>query len=264
MARGLAVRPALLSTSDQRAARRLWPIAGTGAPQSGVEFRTGRGASGRGRGQDALWGDMLELDVHNESGEVTGSVQFDESILGEKVRKRLLQQVVVAYLANRRQGTSSAKTKAEVAGSGKKPWKQKHTGRARAGSKRSPIWTGGGVAFPPKPRDFRKSVTKSMRRQALKSALLSKFRDEEVTVVEPLVFDAPKTKRVASMLKALKIDGTCLLAIKGHSAMLHKSSRNVPKLRVLVAGDLNALDVVNHRRLVLTREVIENLAEVVR
>ncbi len=207
---------------------------------------------------------MLELDVHNENGEVTGSVRFDESILGEKVRTRLLQQVLVAYMANRRQGTSSAKTVAEVKGSGKKPFRQKHTGRARQGQRRSPIHVGGGVAFPPKPRDFRKHITKSMRRQALKSALLSKFRDNQVTVIEPLSFDAPKTKRVASMLKVLGIGESCLLAVRGHSPLLHKSSRNIPKLRILVAGDLNAFEVLGHGRLVLTREVVENLAEVVR
>ncbi|MHC5053389.1 MAG: 50S ribosomal protein L4 [Planctomycetota bacterium] len=207
---------------------------------------------------------MFELDVHNEDGEVTGSVRFDESILGEKVRTRLLQQVLVAYMANRRQGTSSAKTVAEVKGSGKKPFRQKHTGRARQGQRRSPIHVGGGRAFPPKPRDHRKRITKSMRRQALKSALLSKFRDDQVTVIEPLSFDAPKTKRVASMLKALGIGESCLLAVTGHSPLLHKSSRNIPRLRVLPAGDLNALEVIGHRRLVLTREVVENLAEVVK
>lgn len=207
---------------------------------------------------------MLDLDVHNESGDVTGSIRFDESMLGEKVRLRLLQQVVVAYAANRRQGTSAAKTRSEKAGSGKKLYRQKHTGRARAGPRRTPVRVGGGVAFPPKPRSHRKGITKSMRRQALRSALLSKFRDSQVTVIEPLAFDAPKTKRVASMLKALGIDETCLLAVKDHAPVLHRSARNIPRLRLLPAKDLNALDVLAHRRLVLTREVVENLAEVIR
>jgi len=207
---------------------------------------------------------MFELDVHNENGDVTGSVRFDESILGEKVRTRLLQQVLVSYMANRRQGTSSAKTVGEVKGSGKKPFRQKHTGRARQGQRRANVHVGGGIAFPPKPRDFRQRITKSMRRQALKSALLSKFRDEEVTVIEPLSFDAPKTKRVASMLKALGIDESCLLAVKDHSPLLHKSLRNIPKVDVVTAGDMNALAVIGHGRLVLTREVVENLAEVVK
>ena len=207
---------------------------------------------------------MLELDVYNDRGEVTGSVRFDESMLGEKVRVRLLQQVLVAYAANRRQGTASAKTRAEVAGSGRKIYKQKHTGRARMGQERSPLRIGGGVAFPPKPRDYRHHTTKSMRRQALKSALLAKFRDKQVTVLEPPSFDAPKTKRVASMLKALGIGESCLLAVGGHSPILHRSARNIPRLRVLPATDLNALLVLGYGRLVLTREVVERLAEVVR
>jgi large subunit ribosomal protein L4 len=207
---------------------------------------------------------MFELDVHNESGEVTGSVSFDESMLGEKVLTRLLQQVLVAYMANRRQGTASAKTVAEVKGSNKKPFRQKHTGRARQGQRRSPIHVGGGVAFPPKPRSFRQRITKSMRRQALKSALLSKFRDNQVTVIEPLSFDEPKTKRVVSMLKALGIDESCLLTVNGHSPILHKSLRNIPQVRVLTARNLNALAVIGHGRLVLTREVVESLAEVVK
>jgi large subunit ribosomal protein L4 len=207
---------------------------------------------------------MFELDVHNESGEVTGTVSFDESILGEKVRTRLLQQVLVAYMANLRTGTSSAKTVAEVKGSNKKPFRQKHTGRARQGQRRSPIHVGGGVAFPPKPREFRQRISKSMRRQALKSALLSKFRDDQVTIIEPLEFDAPKTSRVVSMLKALGISGSCLITVKGHSPILYKSSRNIRKTSVMNAVNLNAYAVIGHGRLVLTRDVVESLAEVIK
>ncbi len=203
----------------------------------------------------------MDLDIRNEEGQVTGSVQFDESVLGDKIRPRLLHQVVVSYMASRRQGTASAKTKAECAGSDRKPWRQKHTGRARAGDRRSPLWRGGGVIFPPKPRDFRQHTTKSMRRQALRSALLSKFRDDQVTVIEPMTFDTPKTKRIVSMLKALGIDESCLMAVKQHDPLFHKSSRNVPRLQVCEARQLNALEVLSHRRLVLTREVVENLGE---
>jgi len=208
---------------------------------------------------------MLDLEVHNEKGEVTGSMQFDESILGDRIRPRLLHQVVVGYLANRRQGTASAKTKAQVAGSDKKPWRQKHTGRARHGDRRSPIMVGGGRAHPPKPKEWRQYTTKSMRRQALRSALLSKFLDKQVTVIEPLALDAPRTKRVASMLSALGVDrNSCLLATAKEDGMLWKSSRNIPRVRVMPARELNALDVLQSRRLVFTREVIENLAEVIK
>jgi large subunit ribosomal protein L4 len=208
---------------------------------------------------------MLDLEVHNEKGEVTGSVQFDESILGDRIRPRLLHQVVVGYLANRRQGTASAKTKAQVAGSDKKPWRQKHTGRARHGDRRSPIMVGGGRAHPPKPKEWRQYTTKSMRRQALRSALLSKFLDKQVTIIESMEFDAPRTKRVASMLSALGVDkNSCLVATAKEDGMLYKSSRNIPRVRVMPARELNALDVLRSRRLVFTREVIESLAEVIK
>ncbi len=208
---------------------------------------------------------MLELDVYNERGEVTGKVEFDDSILGDKLRPRLLHQVVVAYMANKRQGTASAKTRAEVKGSGKKLWRQKGTGRARVGDRRSPIRVGGGVAHPPKPRSFRQKLTKSMRRQALRSALLAKFRDNEVVVIEPPEFDAPKTKRLAGMLKALGLDtsckGSCLLLTREADRNLWKSARNVPRLQTMPMRNLNALEVLSHSRLVFTREVVENLPE---
>jgi large subunit ribosomal protein L4 len=211
---------------------------------------------------------MLELDVHNERGEVTGKVEFDDSILGESLRPRLLHQVVVAYMANKRFGTASAKTRAEAKGSGKKLWRQKGTGRARVGDRRAPIRVGGGVAHPPKPRSFRQKLTKSMRRQALRSALLAKFRDNEVLVIDPPELDAPKTKRVAGMLKALGLDtsdrGSCLLLTRQADSNLWKSSRNVPHLRTMPMQNLNALDVLSHGRLVLTREAVENFAEVFR
>ncbi len=205
---------------------------------------------------------MIELAVHNEQGEVTGTVAVDESSLGAKVLKRLLHQVTVGYMANLRQGSASAKTKAEVQGSGAKPWRQKGTGRARAGMRRSPLWRGGGVIFPPKPRSFRQGMSRKMRRQALRSAILSKLKDRQVTVIEPVAFDAPKTRRVVSLLKALNVTGSCLIATAGHEPLLWKSARNVPHLSVLPARELNAYEVLRHRRLVVTREVMENLTRI--
>ncbi len=211
---------------------------------------------------------MLELDVHNERGEVTGKVEFDDSILGEKLRPVLLHQVVLAYMANKRQGTACAKTRGEVKGAGGKLWRQKGTGRARVGDGHSPNRVGGGVAHPPRPRSFRQKLTKSMRRQALRSALLGKFRDKEILVIEAPELDAPKTKRVAAMLKALGLDiskkGSCLITTRQADLNLWKSSRNVPRLQTLPMQNLNAYEVLSHTRLVFTREVVENLAEVVR
>ena len=206
----------------------------------------------------------VSVELVNSQGESAGTLEVSEALLGQPDNPHVVRAALNAYLANQRQGSANTRTRSQTRGGGAKPFRQKGTGRARAGSRRSPIRVGGGLAFPPKPRDHRQRITKSMRRQALKSALLSKFRDDQVTVIEPLSFDAPKTKRVASMLKALGIGGSCLLAVKGHSPLLHKSSRNIPRLRVLPAGDLNALEVIGHKRLVLTREVVEGLAEVVK
>lgn len=207
---------------------------------------------------------MLKLDVYNERGKKTGKVKVDESVLGSRVRRRLLHQVVVAYTEGRHRGTGSAKTRAEVAGSGRKPWRQKGTGRSRQGDRRSPIWVGGGVAFPPKARSRRRHVTRSMKKEALKSALLSKFRDDEVMVVEPPEIDAPRTKRMASMLDALGIEGSCVLALPKDDHVLWKSSRNMRRVKVTAARNLNALDVLWGKKLLLAREVAENLAEVVK
>jgi large subunit ribosomal protein L4 len=211
-----------------------------------------------------LRGAMIELDVHSENGEVIGKVAVDEAALGGKVLRRLLHQVVVAYMANLRQGTASAKGKGEVAGSGKKPWKQKHTGRARAGMKRSPLWVGGGIVFPPRPRDYRQGISKSMRRKALSSAILSKLLDGEVTVIEGMKFDAPRTKRVAAMIKALGLKGTALLVGAAEDGMLVKSARNLQGVDVAAARCLNAYEVLRHKNLVVTREVAERLADVTR
>lgn len=205
----------------------------------------------------------MELDVYNEQGEVTGKVSFDEGILGDKVRRRLLHQVLVMYDANRRRGTHSTKTKGERRGSDKKPWRQKGTGRARAGDRRSPLWRKGGVTFGPKPRSYRFKVPRTARRQALKSALLAKFRDGEVKVVEGLSFEEPKTRRVVNLLHALEITGSCLISTLASDPILYKSSRNIPKVEVLEARNLNARAVLLPKQVVMTREVVENLKDLV-
>ena len=207
---------------------------------------------------------MLTLDVYDEDGKITGQVQFDEKVLGEKVRPRLLQQVVVSYLANRRSGTASTKTIAERRGTGAKPWRQKGTGNARVGMRRSPLWRKGGVTFGPRPRDFSQKISRQTRREALKSALLSKFRDSEVTVIEPLSFDAPKTKRVVRLLRALGLEEKrCLVALDGPDPLLWKSSRNIPRLDVTTSREMNALEVMRAGRLIFTRPAVEKLGEVI-
>ncbi len=206
----------------------------------------------------------MDLKVFNEQGAEVGTVSLDEKLLGEKVRRKLMQQAIVMYEANKRQGTRKTKSKAERAGSGIKPWKQKHTGRARVGMRRSPLWKGGGIIFGPKPRDFRKKMPVRMRREALKSALLSKLNAESVKVIDQLQYDAPKTKRFASTLKALGLDKqSCLIASKTQNENVVKSARNIERCLLMPARNLNAYDVLKYKSILLTKETVEHLAEVV-
>jgi len=207
----------------------------------------------------------MELAVFNEAGKEVGRVTFDEQMLGERIRTKLLHQAVVRYEANRRLGTHKIKSKGERHGSGKKPWKQKHTGRARAGMKRSPLWRGGGNAFGPRPRDYHTGMPVRMRREALKSALLSKFLGKEVKVIDRLEYDAPKTKRFAQTLRKLGLDeGSCLIALPQPSENLAKSVRNIESCFLIPARNLNAYDVLKHKNLLLTQEAVERLGEVVK
>ena len=207
----------------------------------------------------------MELSVFNEQGQEVGKVALDEKLLGERVRKKLLRQAIVRYQANKRLGTHKIKSKAERHGSGKKPWKQKHTGRARAGMKRSPLWRGGGNAFGPRPRDYRQDMPIRMRREALKSALLSKLLDQQIKIIDRLEYDAPKTKRFTQTLKALGLaESTCLVALRQPAPNVVKSVRNVEGCRILPSRNLNAYDVLRHKCLLLSKETVENLQEMVR
>ena len=206
----------------------------------------------------------MELPVYSETGELTGKVEFDESLLGTKVKRRLLHQAVVMYEARRRAGTVSTKTRAQRAGTGKKPWRQKGTGRARAGARRSPLWRKGGVIWGPKPRDYSYSMPAKARREALRSALLSKFKEEKVKVIDKLDIDAPKTKRVANLLKSLGISRKCLLAVDGHQTNVWKSARNIPRTEVSPVRDLNAYAVLRGGELLFTRDALEHLPKVVK
>lgn len=205
----------------------------------------------------------MELPVYNEKGVEVGKISIDERVLGEKVRKKLMHQAVVQYEANLRQGTHKTKSKAERHGSGKKPWKQKHTGRARAGMKRSPLWRGGGNVFPVRPREYRQYMPVRMRREALKSALLSKLIDNQVTIIDQLEYERPKTKRFATALKNLKVAGSCLVSLMNPADSVVKSIRNIDRVRVLPSRMLNAYEVLKYKTLLLTQETAEKIAEVV-
>jgi large subunit ribosomal protein L4 len=204
---------------------------------------------------------MPTVGLFNKEGQKVGDVQLSESIFGVEVNQYALHQVVVALLANKRQGTQSAKTRAEVSGGGIKPWRQKGTGRARQGSIRAPQWIHGGMVFAVKPRDYRVSVPKSMRRVAMKSALTSKVNDNEMIVLENLELDAPKTKEIVKMLSALEVKKT-LIVTADSNENIYKSARNIEGVAVLPVNNLNVYDLLKYEKLVITKDAVSKIEEV--
>lgn len=202
---------------------------------------------------------MIELAVYDTRGKEVEKLELEEARFGGEVRKVLLKDAIIMYEANRRAGTACTKTRAEVKGTGKKPWAQKHTGRARAGSLRSPLFRGGGVVFGPKPRDYSYHMPKKARRQALRSAMLGKLLDAEVKVIDKLEFSKPSTKKMVSLLKALGIEGSCLVVAEDNDHTIWKSARNVPGLKVMKATQLNAYEIIKHGRLLITRSELGNI-----
>ncbi len=204
---------------------------------------------------------MPTLKVYNTERKEVGEIQLNESIFGAEVSVEAMHQVVLAQLANKRQGTQSAKTRAEVRGGGIKPWRQKGTGRARQGSIRAPQWIHGGIVFAPKPRDYRVSVPKSMRRTAMKSALTSKVQDNEMIVLESLSFEAPKTKAVVNMLNAFEAKKT-LIVVAESNENVYKSARNIPGVAVVPVNNINVYDILKYENLMITKEAVSKIEEV--
>lgn len=204
---------------------------------------------------------MPTVGLFNKEGQKIGDVQLSDQVFGVEVNQYALHQVVVALLANKRQGTQSAKTRSEVSGGGIKPWRQKGTGRARQGSIRAPQWIHGGVVFAAKPRDYRISVPKSMRRVAMKSALTSKVQDQELVVVDTLELEAPKTKEMVKMLDAFDAKKT-LIVTKNSNENVYKSARNIKNVSVLPVNNLNVYDLLKYDKLVITKEAVSQIEEV--
>lgn len=200
---------------------------------------------------------MVEVKTFS-SGSV-GTRQVDESAFSGEVLNRTLKDAVVMYEANRRAGTAKTKTRSEVAGPNRKLWKQKHTGRARMGTKKSPVWRGGGVAFGPRPRDYSYAMPKKARRAALRSAVVSKFRDGEVAIAEGWPADAPSTKTAVGVLRSLEMDRSALVVTDGVDRNLVLSLRNVPYVDVCPVSDLNAHQVLLRRHMVLTPAALDAL-----
>ena len=204
---------------------------------------------------------MLKLDVLNKEGQIVGDIELNESIFGVEINANAMHQVVVAQLANKRQGTQSAKTRAEVRGGGIKPWRQKGTGRARQGSIRSPQWIKGGIVFAPKPRDHRISVPKSMRRVAFKSALSCKVAENEMMVIDSLEFDSPSTKAMLEVLKAFDAKKT-LIVVDESNENVYKSARNIPGVRVSPVNNLNVYDILKYEKFIVTKDAVSKIEEV--
>ncbi len=202
---------------------------------------------------------MIKVPVFDNSGKSLESVSVPEERFGGKVRRELLRDTIIMHEANHRRGTASTKTRGEVKGGGKKPWKQKHTGRARVGDIRSPIWKGGGVIFGPRPRDYSFSMHRKAKKVALQSAILSRLIDNEVILVDKLEMDSPSTKKLAGLLKCLEIRESCLIVVQEFDETIWKSCRNIYNVKLRVASDLNAYDVVKYKKLLIVKDVLENL-----
>ena len=204
---------------------------------------------------------MSTVAVYNMEGAKVGSMEVNDSIFAAEVNKAVLHEVVVNYLANQRQGTQSTKTRTEVSGGGIKPWRQKETGRARQGSIRAPQWTGGGVALGPKPRDYRYSVNKKIKKIALRSALSAKYEAYEIYVIEDLKMDEIKTAKIANMLKGLEINSKALIVTADYDNTIYKSARNIKNVKPTYVGVLNTYDVLKYDKFVIAKEAIEKIEE---
>ena len=204
---------------------------------------------------------MANVALYNMEGAEVGTIELSDSIFGVEVKENLVHQAVVLYLANRRQGTQKAKTRSEVSGGGRKPWRQKGTGHARQGSTRSPQWTGGGVVFAPVPRDYSFKMNKKEKRSALKSALTSKVQDNKFMVLDELKFDEIKTKKMVTVLDALKV-GKALLVITDDSENVVKSARNIENVQLASPSTINVYDILKYDTVIATKSSVAAIEEV--
>ncbi len=205
---------------------------------------------------------MLKTNVYDMSGKLVGEIELPEALFGAEVNQAVVHAVVKNHLANCRQGTQSALTRAEVSGGGRKPWRQKGTGRARQGSTRAPQWTHGGIVFAPKPRDYSYTLNKKEKRLALKSALSAKANESAVIVIDEIKMDAPKTKVFAAFLAAVGAEKKPLVVTAEASQNVVKSGRNIPGCEVTFANLLNVYDIVNANKLVIDKAALEKIVEV--
>lgn len=204
---------------------------------------------------------MPNVTLFNIEGQRVGEVELSDAVFGTEIRPDLMHRAVVTYLANQRQGTSSTKTRAQVAGGGRKPWRQKGTGRARHGSIRSPLWRKGGITFGPKPRSFKAILPKKVRRIALRSALSSKVEDNELILLEGLQMQGPKTREMAGILMNLK-SSRALIVLDDRDDNVILSARNIPGIKTTSVNTLNVYDILNYDQLIMTKKTAERVEEV--
>ncbi|WP_195986992.1 50S ribosomal protein L4 [Clostridium sp. D53t1_180928_C8] len=204
---------------------------------------------------------MPTVGLFNKEGNKIEDIQLNDKVFAVEVNADAMHQVVVALLANKRQGTQSAKTRAEVRGGGIKPWRQKGTGRARQGSIRAPQWIKGGVVFAPKPRDYRMSVPKSMRKVAMLSALTSKVQNDEMVVLDSLTLEAPKTKEIVKMLNAFNAKKTLIVTAEANETV-YKSARNIEGVAVLPVNNINVYDLLKYSKVIMTKDAVSKIEEV--
>ena len=203
---------------------------------------------------------MLKVQVLDKGGKKVSELNAAKEVFGFPVKEHLLYETVISYRANQRRGTASTKTRAMVRGGGRKPWRQKGTGRARAGSTRSPLWRSGGITFGPTPRSYTIHMPKKAKKNALKSALSTKLEDKQIVVLDDLKFKQPKTKEGVELLKNLKMD-SALIVDKHDNKNLFLSMRNIPKVKTVDVDQVNVYDVLNYKWLVLTKTAFESLME---
>ena len=204
---------------------------------------------------------MATVSVKNMEGKEVGTIELSDAVFGVDINEHLVHMAVVAQLANKRQGTQKAKTRSEVSGGGRKPWRQKGTGHARQGSTRAPQWTGGGVVFAPVPRDYTIRLNKKEKRLALKSALTSKLQENKLIVVDELKFDEIKTKNFVNVMNNLDAE-KALVVLNENDANVVMSARNIPTVKTALTNTINVYDILKYNKLILTKDAVATIEEV--
>ena len=204
---------------------------------------------------------MANVKVYNMEGKEVGSMELNDAVFGVEVNEHLMHMAVVGQLANKRQGTQSAKTRAEVSGGGRKPWKQKGTGHARQGSTRSPQWTGGGVVFAPKPKEYSLKMNKKEKAAAIKSALTSMVSEDKFIVIDDLSVSEIKTKKIVNLLDSLKLNKALFVTTESNE-MVNASARNIPDVRTTESGSINVFDIMKYDTVIIAKDAVKKIEEV--